>query len=65
MLKNPGCSVSLYKILDYEEAGWFYHAPFKSCRPFYATNDESLCQQNQDLPLTKKECEELCGNKFL
>lgn len=60
MLKNPGCNVSLYKILDYEEAGWFYHAPFRSCRPFYSPGG-SLCQQNRDLPLTKEECEEICG----
>ncbi|XP_065203669.1 uncharacterized protein LOC135833818 [Planococcus citri] len=65
MLKKPGCDVSLYKISDFEEAGWFYHAPFKSCRPFYAAaaapDSRSLCAQNRDLPLTKEECEELCG----
>lgn len=63
MLKNTDCDVSLYKILDYEEAGWFYHAPFRSCRPFYAANRER-CQQNRDLPLTKEECEEICGKLF-
>ncbi|XKL59060.1 hypothetical protein PGB90_000076 [Kerria lacca] len=62
MLKNPGCNVSLYKILDYEEAGWFYHAPFRSCRPFYA-NEGSRCQPNRDLPLTREECEDLCGER--
>lgn len=63
MLKNADCDVSLYKILDYEEAGWFYHAPFRSCRPFYAANRER-CQQNRDLPLTKEECEDICGELF-
>ena len=63
MLKSPGCNVSLYRILDYEEAGWFYHAPFRACRPFYAPN-EALCQQNRDLPLTRSECEDVCGKSF-
>ena len=64
MLRNADCDVSLYKILDYEEAGWFYHAPFKSCRPFYAANRER-CQQNRDLPLTKEQCEEVCGKPLV
>ncbi|VVC30690.1 Hypothetical protein CINCED_3A014764 [Cinara cedri] len=55
------CNSSLYPIMDYIEAGWFFHAAFKSCRPLYTAGGVHSCVKNMDLPMTKTECEDLCG----
>ncbi|XP_025419346.1 uncharacterized protein LOC112689734 [Sipha flava] len=57
------CKVSLYPIFNYTLSGWFYHAPFKSCRPMFSPGGIRHCEENLDLPLTKDECEEICGEK--
>lgn len=64
---NPvisNCNSSLYPIMDYTVAGWFFHVPFKSCRPLYTDGGVHSCAKNMDLPMTKSECEEICGEEF-
>lgn len=61
---NPvisNCNSSLYPIMNYTLAAWFFHAPFKSCRPLYTPGGIHSCAKNMDLPMTKSECENLCS----
>ncbi|XP_050531069.1 uncharacterized protein LOC126899872 [Daktulosphaira vitifoliae] len=59
--KITNCNSSIYPIMDYKEAAWFYHIPFKSCRPLYTAGGVHVCSANMDLPISKEECERICG----
>lgn len=56
------CDVGISELSkNHKIIGWFYHAPFKSCHPLWGKNGQNKCVENQDLPKTKMECENLCS----
>ncbi|XP_050438630.1 uncharacterized protein LOC126844461 [Adelges cooleyi] len=59
--KITGCNASLYPIMDYQVAAWFFHPPFKSCRPLYTAGGVHNCPFNTNLPVSKEMCERICA----
>lgn len=51
----------LWPIDEYSLVFWTYNPKTRVCMPNYSLNGIKNCPRNANLPKTKWECEELCG----
>jgi len=61
MPKVISCQTSPYQQSNYSLVGWYFFAAFKSCHPLYSEGGVHHCKHNEDLPRTRDECEDVCG----
>lgn len=48
----------------FELIAWFYDDNYKSCIPLYSVGGLIYHDENTDLPKSKAECEDLCGELY-
>lgn len=58
-----------YTILDHQGdnfklVAWFYQKPYRSCVPLYSIDGVHHYENNNDLPKSKAECEDICGELY-
>lgn len=60
-MQIPECKTAMQDIQNHTLAGWFYHHHFQACLPYYSVDGIVHCKENEDLFMTKFECDEVCG----
>lgn len=59
------CKGTVYPSPELVLYRWYYYPGDQSCYPVYMPRDKkTFCPSMTILPLTKKECEDLCGENI-